>query len=67
MQFYNLKTKEKVEVSDEQVQLVEMPNGRMAATTEYEGMTMFKFIGQADVDRLLAMGKTPTKREKSEE
>lgn len=67
MQFYNLKTKEKVEVSDDQVQLVEMPNGRMAATAEYEGMKMFKFIGQADVDRLVSMGKVATKHEKKAE
>ena len=67
MQFYNLKTKEKVEVSDESVQLVEMPNGRMAATGEVDGMKLFKFLGKADVDRLLGMGKTPTKHEKKEE
>ncbi len=67
MQFYNLKAKAKVDVSDEQVQLVEMPNGRMAATTEVEGMKLFKFLGKADVERLLAMGKTPTKQEKKEQ
>ena len=67
MEFYNLKTKEKVEVSDEQVQLVEMSNGRMAATAEFEGMKLFKFLGKADADKLLAMGKTPEKQEKSEE
>lgn len=66
MQFYNLKSKEKVEVSEDDVSLVEMPNGRMAATAEVDGMRLFKFLGKADVDRLLGMGKTPTKHEKSE-
>ncbi len=65
MQFYNLKTKQKVEISDENIQLVEMPNGRMAATTESEGMKLFKFLGKADADRLIAMGKVPTKHEKA--
>ncbi len=64
MQFYNLKTKQKVDVADEQIELVEMPNGRMAATAENDGMKLFKFLGKADVERLVAMGKTPTKQEK---
>ena len=41
-----------------------MPNGRMAATAENDGMKLFKFLGKADVERLVAMGKTPTKQEK---
>uniref|UniRef100_A0A7C4XT46 Uncharacterized protein n=1 Tax=candidate division WWE3 bacterium TaxID=2053526 RepID=A0A7C4XT46_UNCKA len=65
MQFYNLKTKQKVEISDENIQSVEMPNGRMAATAENEGMKLFKFLGKDDTDRLLAAGKVPTKQEKS--
>ncbi len=64
MQFYNLKTKQKIEIADDQIELVEMPNGRMAATTENAGMKLFKFLGKPDVDRLLALGKTPTKQEK---
>lgn len=67
MQFYNLKTKQKVEISDEAIELVEMPNGRMAATTESEGMKLFKFLGKADTDRLIAAGKVPTKHEKKSE
>lgn len=66
MQFYNLKTKQKVEISEEAIGLVEMPNGRMAATAEHEGMKLFKFLGKADVDKLLAAGKTPTKQEKKD-
>jgi hypothetical protein len=66
MQFYNLKTKEKIEVSEDNIQLVEMPNGRMAATTEHEGMKMFKFLGKADADKLIASGKVPTKQEKKD-
>ena len=66
MQFYNLKTKERVEVSDDEIQLVEMDNGRIAATAEVDGMKLFKFLGQADVDRLKGMGKTPVKHVKSE-
>jgi hypothetical protein len=65
MQFYNLKTKQKVDVADADIQLVEMPNGRMAATAEVEGMKMFKFLGKADADKLIEMGKTPTKQEKA--
>lgn len=64
MQFYNLKTKQKVEVAEDSIQLVEMPNGRMAATTEIDGMKLFKFLGEADSDRLIAGGKVPTKQEK---
>jgi hypothetical protein len=64
MQFYNLKTKQKVEVSDSDINLVEMPNGRMAATTEVDGMKLFKFLGKDDTDKLLAAGKVPTKQEK---
>lgn len=67
MQFYNLKSKQKVDIANELVELVEMPNGRMAATTESEGMKLFKFLGKADVETLLAMGKTPTKQEKKVE
>ena len=65
MQFYNLKTKERVEVSDEEIQLVEMPNGRFAATAEVDGMKLFKFLGKDDVDRLVEMGKTPVKHSKN--
>ena len=52
IQFYNLKTKEKVEVPDDQVEVVTMDNGRKAAKAEYEGTKLFKFLGKEDLARL---------------
>jgi hypothetical protein len=52
IEFYNLKTKQKVEVSDDQVTVQTMENGRNAATAEVDGTKLFKFISQADADRL---------------
>jgi hypothetical protein len=57
MVFYNLKTKEKVEVPDEEVELVTTENGRKAARAEYNGMKLFKFLSKEDVARLEALGK----------
>lgn len=52
IEFYNLKTKQKVQVSDDQVTVVTMENGRKAATAEVDGMKLFKFIGKEDAARL---------------
>lgn len=52
MQFYNLKTKEKVEVPDEEVELVTTENGRKAAKAEIDGMKLFKFLSKEDAERL---------------
>lgn len=55
--FYNLKTKQKVEVADEDVELVTTENGRKAAKAEVDGMKLFKFLSKEDVARLEALGK----------
>lgn len=57
MQFYNLKSKQKVEVPDNQVQVITMKNGRKAAQTEYDmgggqKMKLFKILGKEDLTRL---------------
>lgn len=57
MVFYNLKTKQKVEVPDEQVELVVTENGRKAARAEVDGMKLFKFLSKEEVARLEALGK----------
>jgi hypothetical protein len=59
MQFYNLKTKEKVEVPDEQVELVTTDNGRKAAKAEIDGMKLFKFLSKEDAARLEALKPSP--------
>ncbi len=48
IQFYNLKTKEKVEVPDNQVEIVTMENGRKAAKAELNGAKLFKFLGKEE-------------------
>jgi len=57
MQFYNLKTKQKVEVPDEDVELVTTENGRKAGRAELDGMTLFKFLSKEEVERLEALAK----------
>ena len=54
IEFYNLKTKEKVQVSDDQVTVVTLENGRKAATAKIDGMKLFKFISKDDAERLEA-------------
>lgn len=54
IQFYNLKTKEKIEVPDNQVEIVTLENGRKAAKTEVNGMKLFKFLSKADAEKFSA-------------
>lgn len=54
IEFYNLKTKEKVQIDDDKVTVVTLENGRKAATAEIDGMKLFKFIGKEDAARLEA-------------
>lgn len=54
IQFYNLKTKEKVEIPDSDVEVITMDNGRKAAKAEHEGTKLFKFLSKEDADRLSA-------------
>ena len=52
MQFYNLKTKQSVEIPDDKVTVVTTKNGRKAAQAELDGMKLFKFLGKEDAARL---------------
>ncbi|MCS6801806.1 MAG: hypothetical protein RMM58_01565 [Chloroflexota bacterium] len=52
MKFYNVKTKQSVEVPDSQVKVVELKNGRMAAEATVEGIKLFRILGKEDVARL---------------
>ncbi len=49
--FYNLKTKEKIEVPDDQIEIITMENGRKAAKAEFNGAKLFKFLSKADAEK----------------
>ena len=51
IQFYNLKTKEKIEVPENQIEIITMENGRKAAKAEVNGMKLFKFLSKADAEK----------------
>jgi len=57
LKFYNVKTKQSVEVPDSQVTVVTTKNGRKAAQTEVNGTKLFKFLGKEDLQRLGATAK----------
>lgn len=52
MNFYNVKSRERVEVPDDQVEVVTMKNGRKAAQATVNGTKMFKMLSNADAERL---------------
>jgi hypothetical protein len=52
MKFFNVKTREMVEVPDDQVTVVTMKNGKKAAKAEYNGMKLFKIMSKEDAERL---------------
>ena len=52
VKFYNVKTRESVEVDDDQVEVVTMKNGRLAARAEVDGNKLFKILGKEDAERL---------------
>jgi len=54
IQFYNLKTKEKVEIPESEIEIVTMENGRKAAKAVYNGTKLFKFLSKADSEKLVA-------------
>lgn len=54
MKFYNVKTRESVEVSDDQVTVVTMKNGKKAAKAEVNGTKLFKILSREDAERLSA-------------
>lgn len=54
MKFYNVKTRESVEISDDKVTLVTMKNGKKAAKAEVNGTKLFKIVSKEDAARLSA-------------
>ena len=52
LKFYNVKTKQSVEVPDSEVTVVTTKNGRKAGQAQVDGMKLFKFLGKEDLARL---------------
>lgn len=52
MKFYNVKTREAVEVPDSDVEVVTMKNGKKAAKAESNGTNLFKILSNEDAARL---------------
>lgn len=52
MKFYNVKTRQSVDVPDSDVTVVTMKNGKLAAKASYNGTNLFKILGREDADRL---------------
>ncbi|HVZ67254.1 MAG TPA: hypothetical protein VG917_03245 [Patescibacteria group bacterium] len=53
MRFYNVKTRQSEEISDDKVTLVTMKNGKKAAkAVGSDGTNLFKIVGNADAARL---------------
>jgi len=54
LKFYNVKTREAVEIPDDQVTIVTMKNGKKAAQAMMNGTKLFRIIGKDDAARLAA-------------
>ena len=54
MKFYNVKTRQAVDVPDDQVTVVTMKNGKKAAKAEVNGTKLFKILSNDDAARLAA-------------
>lgn len=52
MKFYNVKTRQPVEVPDNQVTIVTMKNGKKAAQVVVNGTKLFRIISKEDAARL---------------
>ena len=52
MKFYNVKTRQSVEVPDDKVTLITMKNGKKAAQAMDNGIKLFKIVGNVDAARL---------------
>ena len=52
MKFYNVKTRQSVDVPDEKVTVVTMKNGKKAGKAEVDGMKLFKIMSTEDANRL---------------
>lgn len=52
MKFYNVKTRESVEVPDSEVTVVTMKNGKKAGKASVNGTNLFKILSREDAARL---------------
>jgi len=52
VKFYNVKTRQSVDVPDDQVEIITMKNGKKAAKAVHEGTKLFKIVGAEDLKRL---------------
>jgi len=52
MKFYNVKTRQSIEVPDNEVTIVIMKNGKKAAKAIKDGMKLFKIMSTEDAKRL---------------
>jgi hypothetical protein len=52
VKFYNVKTRESVEVADDKVEVVTFKNGKKAAKAEVNGTKLFKILSKEDAARL---------------
>ncbi len=52
MKFYNVKTRQPVEIDDSKVTVVTMKNGKKAAKAEDNGVGLFKILSNEDAARL---------------
>lgn len=52
MKFYNVKTRQTVEIDDSQVTVVTMKNGKKAAKAEKDGMKLFKILSKEEAEKL---------------
>ncbi|MGH7203986.1 MAG: hypothetical protein ACREHC_06080 [Candidatus Levyibacteriota bacterium] len=54
MKFYNVKTRQSVDIPDDKVTLVTMKNGKKAAKSEINGTKLFKIVSKEEAERLSA-------------
>jgi hypothetical protein len=54
LRFYNVKTRQFIEVPDNQVEVVTMKNSKKAAKAQSNGMKLFKILSKDDATRLTA-------------
>lgn len=52
LKFYNVKTRQMVDIDDKDVEVVTMKNGKKAAKAMLNGVGMFKILSKEDAARL---------------
>lgn len=52
MKFYNVKTRQSVEIPDAEVSVITMKNGKKAAKASDNGVGLFKILSNEDAARL---------------